>query len=106
MMTPAEALDLLLDELADRVARRLSAVRAGGELVDQTTAPGLSKRAFLEAARGGAFPSSKVGRKIIAKRADVLGYIESKQRHTRAANPIDDLDEERIALGLRPKGRR
>lgn len=101
--------DELIDKLAERVAEKLRAQQANDEYVDQRSVPGLTRRAYLEAARAGAFRSSKVGRRVIAKRAEVVAWIESKARGPvgapAAAVAVDELDEEREALGLKPRAR-
>lgn len=102
-------IDDLIDMLAERVAEKLRARQANDEFVDQRSVPGLTRRAYLEAARAGAFKSSKVGRRVIAKRAEVIAWIESKARGPVGAPApavaVDELDEEREALGLKPRAR-
>lgn len=75
------AVDRLLAELADLVAERLAdriAAPRASEFVDQSTC-GFDARTYVRAARAGEFPASKVGRRWIAKRADVGAWLESKQ---------------------------
>lgn len=47
---------------------------------------GLTPRRFLEAARRGEFPSSKRGRVVFARRADVDRWISEGQRDIKPAN--------------------
>ncbi len=94
-------LDALLDAIADRVVERMGERSARDiEFVDQTTAP-IARASYLKAAAKGSFASSKIGRRVVAKRADVLAWIESRRRATRAA-PTDDEADLRRAYGLAP----
>lgn len=92
-------LDALLDALADRVAAKLRAELhrdTGAELVDRESC-GISKRAWDRAAgKRGGFPAYKDGRKLVAKRADVLAWIERTQRFDRdePAAPTDETEDE------------
>lgn len=68
-----------LDELAERVAARLRAE----EDVDQDHLPtGITRRVFLDAARSGAFPTRKVGRKVTCRRADLDAWVRSRPSAT------------------------
>lgn len=87
-----------LQELARLVVHELASAQLP-ERYDQEHLPdGLSRRAFLEASRRGDFPSSKVGRRVLALREDVDTWL--------AANPRpepkkQDLEEVLEASGLR-----
>jgi hypothetical protein len=73
-------LGALLALVADAVAERLGEARQdGGEdgryySADDSPLP---RRAFLRLARKGAFPSFRVGKKVLALRADVHAWIEA-----------------------------
>lgn len=73
---PAVALTVVLsddqlDELARRVAREILAA-SPCDTYDQTDPPpGMTPRSYLTAARAGKFMTRKVGRKVVAARADV-----------------------------------
>ena len=69
--------DAQLDDLAERIARKLAG--ASAPTYDQDHLPPyLTKRRFLEAARGGAFPAKKVGRTVVAARADVDRWVAAQ----------------------------
>lgn len=56
-----------------------------------------SRRAFLDAARRGAFPSFKAGRRVLARREDVHLWIESRQRKQPAAStPEEDVSDREL----------
>lgn len=98
--------DALLEDVAVRLASRVAALLSAkpvDDLIDQTSAPGLTRSRYLYAARRGAFPSSRVGKRVIAKRSDVIGWIESKRQTPRASGPTLDLDAELAAM---TRGRR
>lgn len=62
--------DEQLDALAELIVRKLAAIHP--PTYDQGHLPPfLTKRRFLDAAKAGAFPSKKVGRIVVATRADV-----------------------------------
>jgi hypothetical protein len=80
-----DVLDLLADLVAERVIARLGEVPQGGhEYYDQRLNP-LGRRRFLEAARRGAFPSTKQGKLVLARRADVDAWIASSKRDTQVS---------------------
>jgi hypothetical protein len=73
----------------------------------------VDRKLFISLARKNAFPASRVGNRYLAKLADVQRYIEGHRLHPRAATPpdgggpaVDELDEIRRNVGLRPKGTR
>ena len=88
----SQALDALLDELAERVARKL-AERSGREApryADARNNPLRSARAFLDAARRGDFPSFKRGREVVAHWAEVERHIERRRRRVTSTAELDD----------------
>jgi hypothetical protein len=108
------------DAVAERVLVRLSDAFAEAassshpshadptEYVHQNNAP-IPKNIYLRLAREGAFPSTKAGKKILAKRVDVVAALEARQRKpppplSAGAGPSDDLDSLRDQLGLQRKG--
>jgi hypothetical protein len=64
-----EAAQRFADEIASALREELRA----DDVVDQYTSP-LGKRRHLEAARRGAFPVTRHGRLVLARRADVDAY--------------------------------
>jgi hypothetical protein len=105
-------LDALLNDLADRVADRL-AHRAGPGPVYYSAKdnPLGSRRAFLDAALRGCFPSYKAGRRVLAKREEVHRWIESgDRRREEVAAPGEDISDrellEQAGVPLRGKPRR
>lgn len=73
---PAVALSVTLsddqlDALAELVARKLLASTPGDAYDQEHLPPGMTRRTFLDAARAGRFPTRKVGRKVVASKADV-----------------------------------
>lgn len=95
-MPESKLLDMLLDELADRVAARLSAPKAT-EFVDQQSV-GFDAKTYVRAARAGEFPASKIGRRWVARRADVERWLEGKR--PRPPGDAVDLPALRARLGL------
>ena len=59
---------------------------------------GLIPRRYLRLARRGAFPSWKVDRDVVARRADVAAYIEDGIQLAER-RPVNDTDPEELALG-------
>jgi hypothetical protein len=88
--------DLIVDRLADRIAGRVALDAAA--FYTQHTAP-VGKRAFLEAARRGEFPSSKRGRTVLAKRSDVEAWIERGRRAPTTDNDVAALVRRRVEGG-------
>jgi hypothetical protein len=66
--------DELRHLICDAVKSAVGRLGANDEWVDGRTSP-LGRRAFLELAREGAFPASRVGNKLVARRSDVDAYI-------------------------------
>ena len=115
-MIPAGLLDALLDELADRVAARLRSAPDAGPAFYSSEDPGPFKtsRAFLDAARRGEFPTTRVARRVTARRADVEAAIAARLAK-RTARPEDvaagdaELLERMgvvLSIGERPRRRR
>ncbi|MFI5298645.1 MAG: hypothetical protein ACHREM_11145 [Polyangiales bacterium] len=81
---PSESDDLarLLEAIGDIVRRELEAARTAQAptFVDKTTS-GLGPSVFLAAARAGEFDTFRVGKRFVARAADVLAFIE-RQRIT------------------------
>lgn len=98
-MSVDRLLDSLLDELADRVAARLAAPKAS-DFVDQQTV-GFDAKTYVRAARAGAFPASKVGRRWVARRVDVEKWLDGQRaRPDQAPGSRVDLTALRTRLGL------
>jgi len=100
-------LDKLIDEVVQRIVDRLSKQTSTTTYYTSEDNPLGSKRAFLDAAARGAFPSFKAGRRVLAKREDVHAWIESRKR-TRAANDTDDTSDEALLMraGVKLVGKR
>jgi hypothetical protein len=111
MLARTDLLDTLLDALAERLASKV-AERLGTptpRYADATNNPLGSGRAFLDAARRGAFPTFKRRRAAVARWADVEGWIESRTREPRERHPSDQVEEDRALLqaaGVRLRDRR
>ena len=75
VVVEAEELRRLIREA---VAAALPAAVARDEWVDAHSS-GLGRRTFLRLAREGAFPVSKVGKRYVARRADVASYLEQQR---------------------------
>jgi hypothetical protein len=75
VVVEAEELRRLISEA---VAAALPAAVARDEWVDAHSS-GLGRRTFLRLARDGAFPISKVGKRYVARRADVASYLEQRR---------------------------
>jgi hypothetical protein len=98
-----------LRELARLVAEELRAAGAGGagEFYSPEDNPLGSRRAFLEAARRGDFPSFKPDRRrTLARREDVDRWIASTQRPQPAPKPANDGDEAYLAQLREPRRHR
>lgn len=66
-----------LDELVTRIVARLQAPVA--ETYDQHHLPrGLSRRVYLEAARAGSFPVTRVGRTVFCARKDLDAWLAAR----------------------------
>ena len=74
--------------------------------IDQTNERLPSRRLYLQLARDGAFLSTKVGKKIIARWGDVKAAFSVHRSPKKLPSPGDDgLDGLRRNVGLQPKGR-
>ena len=76
--------------------------------IDQND-PRVPKRIFLRLAKEDAFPSTKVGKKILAKWSDVEAALVARRRKPRSRvepQATDDLDQIRRDMGLVPRGGR
>jgi len=130
----AEALEPLLRQLVRSIATEVVAEMARSSRdvhVDQRSPAlaelRLSPRMYLAAARQGEFPHTRVGRRVVAKRLDVIAWCERKsnaaRRRSGEVNRLEDVradlalpprsnrrrrlsirDEARVALGLVPRG--
>lgn len=98
MTSRQRALEALLSQL-DAMRAQVSAMLEGLHDESQVRAPayldarsaeqlGLKRRAFLHYARAGAFPSFLRGNKRVAKREDLVAWIES--RSTQPPAPVED----------------
>lgn len=104
--------DEQLDDLAARIARKLLASTPGDTYDQDAPPPGMTRRTYLDAARGGRFPTRKVGRKVVALRADVdawrasLPSAETPAGRGDAPEPGNDteLDPEVARLVARNRG--
>lgn len=76
--------------------------------IDQND-PRVPKRIFLRLAKEDAFPSTKVGKKILAKWSDVEAALVARRRKPRSRvepQATDGLDQIRRDMGLVPRGGR
>lgn len=98
-------LEAVLDALAERVATRLGAASPPQPRYYDAKNNPLGRRAFLDAARRGAFPSFKIGKKVLAEASAVEAWIAAHQRvietHPEPA-PMDETDVLLARAGLRP----
>lgn len=116
------ALDAALEAVLRRVVREeLAAALAGRGTPEHATArenPLGSERAFLAAARKGAFPTFRAGRQVAARWSDVVAWMESRpidrsapeappESTSRPKSDEERLDEqlERAGVVLRPRSR-
>ncbi len=73
-----------LDELAERVARKLR----GAELIDQDSLPtGVTRRVYLNAGRSGALKTRRVGRRIVCTRGDLEAWLATRPPTLRKKAP-------------------
>ncbi len=84
-MSPPRVLVCTPEELRqlvrDAVRAELGGAAGAVDVVDKHSAAalGLKSRQFVELARRGAFPSYRAGRRVVAKRADVLSWLERQR---------------------------
>lgn len=99
--------EMSVDDFAALVAAKLRepANDIAGAYYDSRSAP-CGARAFLDGARAGAFPSFQRGRRVLARVADVQGWIEARPRAVKA--PAVDLDDAALleAAGIRRRSPR
>lgn len=101
-------IDLLINEIADRVVARLAeqAVAPHTHYASARVNPLGSPRAFLDAARANAFPNYRRGRNVVARWCDVEAWIESRRRPARERVSPDPGDDDRALLkaaGVQPR---
>jgi hypothetical protein len=88
--------DGFADLLADKLASRMD--KPSQRYADARNNPLGSERAFLDAARRGAFESFKRGRTVAARWEDVEKYVESCKRPARRAVECAETDTDREEL--------
>lgn len=84
-------------ELDERIRKVATEIAARPTHVSQRTVGtvcSLPSRDFLAAARAAAFPSSKVGRLVLARTEDVVTWVDSLRRRA----PSTEQDEEDACL--------
>ncbi len=104
----AEAQRLQAEAISE-LARTLE-TKQPSEWVSQKDSP-LGSRAHRELARAGAFPSSRIGKLVLVRRADIDAYIASnrvprRERDVKPANDVEDLDDQLEQIAARAKRRR
>lgn len=70
--------------IKEAVADALLTGPAADEWVDARSS-GLGRRTFLRLARDGSIPVSKIGKRYVARRADVVTYVEQQRLRERSA---------------------
>jgi excisionase family DNA binding protein len=80
-----------------RAAAREPQQGDAGEYVDARSAA-TGRKTFLRAAKAGAFPSYRVGRRVLARKADVDAWIVSRKRAPRIREQADPHAEDRAIL--------
>jgi hypothetical protein len=78
---------VIAEIVRDAVGRKVT----GDDWVDAKTSP-LGRRAFHRLARANAFPVSKIGRKLVARRSDIDAYLEAQR--VRFDSPVSAPSEE------------
>lgn len=89
-----------------RAAAREPEQGDAGGYYDARSSPS-GPKTFLRAAKSGAFPSYRVGRRVLARKADVDAWIQSRKRTPRIREQADPHAEDRAILakaGLCLKG--
>lgn len=108
--SPADPFAAALDaRIAAAVAARIEELQRPTHVSQRSILGlvGMPAGAYLEAARGGEFPSYKVQRLVFAKLEDVITYIESRPRRTAVDDdePIVDSEAKTLArAGFRRVG--
>ena len=106
--TQVGALRAQLRAMIDASGDEVPAQGAGGEYLDARGARelGLSRRAFLARAADGAFPTFRAdGKRIVAKRADVIAWLESRRVNPKPKEPEAHEDVERRIEEMLEQGR-
>jgi hypothetical protein len=78
-------LEAIIEAVASKV---LQHVKTLPEYVDQSCAP-IGRREYLRAARCGGFKTWKKGRKVYARRADVVAWVEAEPQPVGSTSPLD-----------------
>jgi hypothetical protein len=78
-------IEAIIEAVANRV---LQHVKAQPDYVDQTNAP-IGRREYLRAARCGEFKTWRKGRKVYARRADVVAWVEAEAPPVGSTSPLD-----------------
>lgn len=109
----ARILDLLLSELAERIAvavERLQLQRAEregrdlGHLSQKTLPPWIHPDTYVEACRSGEIPGARLWkRQWLASREAVLAWVAAESREA-VANPPDALDPESLEATIAASG--
>jgi hypothetical protein len=95
----AAAVAVLLSHITNTIRLAANDSSAAPPYYDATTSP-TGPRAFRRAAQRGAFPTYRVGRKLVARREDVHAWIEAQPRRPKR-RPGDDDRAFLEASGLR-----
>ena len=83
----------LVDALAAAVRDRLSA--RSDELCDQSCPPApLTRRSYMDAAKAGRFPFRREGKRLVARRADVVSWLTEGATKQRARKPREPAQSE------------
>jgi hypothetical protein len=85
----------LLTEL--RAAAREPQQDDAGGYYDSKSSP-TGGKTFLRAAKSGAFPSYRIGRRVLARKVDVDAWIQSRKRAPRIREQADPHAEDRAIL--------
>lgn len=105
-------LDVLLDELAERLAAKILERQAppADELVTRKTAPIAMRVWDRYAGKPDGFPAFKNGRRIVAKRSDVMAFLERQPvERGRSVERTGDVLEDgyrELAADVRRRGAR
>ncbi len=110
----SEVVDLIADALIERMVPRIAASQgpSADEVVDQVSAP-CERARYLKAARLGRFPSYRHGKRVFARRADVLAWLLSGGSQAKptvvpvipGAGELDDQVRRKLGLKTRSGGR-
>lgn len=103
----AEGQRLQAEAIAE-IARSIETTSKPPDWVSQRDSP-LGSRAHRELARAGAFPSSRVGKLVLVRRADLDAYIAKNRiakRDVKPENLSDDIDAQLEQIAGRAKQRK